>query len=63
MSSHVLRIARKRGDVLTHDLLSMASDLNKKCNQVMHNRPTRNDDEALSVIDGIRFVIQQLYSS
>jgi hypothetical protein len=58
----LIRIAKKRGDVLTQDLLDMAAILNEACNQVMHTRPARNDDDALAIMDGIRFLIRELYS-
>ena len=54
--------AAQQNVVLSPDLTNMARELNRKCNQAMHNRPPRDENAALDILVGIRFLIMKLFS-
>lgn len=54
--------AAQKNVILSPDLTGIARDLNRKCNQAMHNRPPRDEDAAREILVGIRSLIMNLFS-
>jgi hypothetical protein len=40
-----------------------ARDLAKKCDAVLHERPVENEKEALTILSGVRSLLEEIYSS
>jgi hypothetical protein len=54
--------AERRGVILPAGLIGIAQTLNRKCNKVMHERPTATEDEAREIIFGVRALLTEIYS-
>jgi hypothetical protein len=58
----LLKVVEQRGVILPPHSVQIARDLNKRCNKVMHNRPIQSDDDAFHILDGVRFLLKEIYS-
>lgn len=54
--------AEQRGIFLSPDSMRIAKTINKKCNELLHNRPIRDEDEAWSILVGVRYLVAEIYS-
>jgi hypothetical protein len=57
-----IALAEQKNSVLSPSSIRPARDLASKCNKVMHSRPVRSEPAVLEILDGIRFLLTEIYS-
>jgi hypothetical protein len=53
----------RRCNILSVITARAARDLAKSCNDLLHEKPVENDDQALEILAAVRSLLQDIYSS